>query len=61
MGSTRPHSCVKKSSNKDEAIVIPYESGGYGMKEIGTHFGLDYSRVSRIINGLSKGVAKGKT
>ena len=39
-------------------VVLAYDSGGYGMKEIGGHFGLHYSRVSRIINGL--GSAKDK-
>ena len=36
-----------------------YASGGYGMKEMGDHFGLHYSRVSRIIAQMEK--AKGKT
>ncbi|WP_299074179.1 transposase [uncultured Paraglaciecola sp.] len=40
--------------SRDEAIMMAYKSGGYTLKEIGTHFGLHYSRVSRI-------VAKGKT
>ena len=50
---------VKKSSNRDEAIVMAYDSGGYGMKEIGDHFELHYSRVSRIISKFGK--AKDKT
>ncbi len=50
---------VKKSSSRDEAIIMAYDSGGYGMKEIGDHFGLHYSRVSRIISGQRK--AKDKT
>ena len=50
---------VKKSRNRDEAIVLAYDSGGYGMKEIGGHFGLHYSRVRRIIRGLGR--AKDKT
>lgn len=29
---------------------MAYASGGYGMKQIEEHFGLHYSRVSRIIN-----------
>ena len=33
---------------------MAYDSGGYGMKEIGEHFGLHYSRVSRIISGQRK-------
>jgi REP element-mobilizing transposase RayT len=37
------------SDTRDEAIANAYNSGAYGMKEIGDHFGLHYSRVSRII------------
>jgi len=37
------------ASSRNEAIVLSYSSGGYGMKEIGDFFGLHYSRVSRII------------
>jgi len=35
--------------NRDEAILAAYRSGGYTMKEIGKHFGLHYSMISRII------------
>ena len=38
------------SINRDEAIALAYNSGGYGLKEIGAHFGLHYSRVNRIIS-----------
>ncbi len=44
---------------RDAAIVAAYASGGYTLKEIGNHFGLHYSRVSRIAGRL--GVAKDKT
>ncbi|MSR11396.1 MAG: hypothetical protein EXR84_06290 [Gammaproteobacteria bacterium] len=44
------------ATSRDEAIIDAYASGGFSMKEIGEHFGLHYSRVSRI---LSK--AQGKT
>ena len=44
----------QQSSSRDEAIVLSYQSGGYTLKDIGDHFRLHYSRVSRII-------AKGKT
>jgi len=37
------------ASSRNEAIVLSYSSGGYGMKEIGDFFGLHYSRISRII------------
>jgi len=46
------------SSGRDEAIVAAYLSGGYTMKEIGAHFGLHYSRVSRLVKGSK---AKRKT
>ena len=45
---------AKKSRSRDEAIVLEYDSGGYGTKEIGDHFGLHYSRASRIISGLGR-------
>ena len=37
------------TSNRNEAILASYASGGYRMKEIGNYFGLHYSWVSRII------------
>lgn len=43
-----------RSKTRDEAIVNAYNSGSYGMKEIGDHFGLHYSRVSRIIANQRK-------
>ena len=48
---------ARKYADRDEAIAQAYAGGGYGMKEIGAHFGLHYSRVSRIIAGrrMSKG------
>ena len=45
---------VRKHPDRDEAIEQAYASGGYGMKEIGAHFGLHYSRVSRIISARGK-------
>ena len=50
---------VVRSGDRDEAIALAYDSGGYGMKEIGEHFELHYSRVSRIVSGQRR--AKGKT
>lgn len=46
---------VACSNNRDDAITLAYNSGGYGLKEIGKHFGLHYSRVSRIIGRLRGG------
>ena len=50
---------AKKHPDRDKAIAQAYASGAYGMKEIGDHFGLHYSRVSRILAELR--LAKGKT
>jgi REP element-mobilizing transposase RayT len=36
--------------DRDVAIAQAYASGGYSMKQIGEHFGLHYSYISRIIN-----------
>ena len=52
------HFSVEQRS-RDEAIVAAYASGGYSMKEIGDHFGLHYSYVSKIISRSRK--ATGKT
>lgn len=48
------------SNNRDEGICRSYDSGMYSMKEIGKHFGLHYSRVSRIIKQHYDQEAKGK-
>ncbi|HDH16174.1 MAG TPA: hypothetical protein ENG90_06820 [Gammaproteobacteria bacterium] len=44
----------EKYGDRDEAIFNCYKSGAYSMKEIGVHFGLHYSRVSRVIKAKSK-------
>ncbi|WP_366944601.1 hypothetical protein [Accumulibacter sp.] len=36
-------------ADQDHAIAAAHASGGYTLKQIGEHFGLHYSRVSRII------------
>lgn len=46
----------KEAQDRDGAIYLAYISGGYTLKNLGDHFGLHYSRVSRIV-----GKAKGKT
>jgi len=38
------------TSSRDEAIVAAYKSGGYTLQDIGSHFGLHYSTISRIIH-----------
>ncbi|MEH6625565.1 MAG: transposase [Motiliproteus sp.] len=50
---------VNTYPNRDTAIAMAYQSGGYSLKEVGDYFGLHYSRVSRIVRG--KEGAKGKT
>ncbi len=40
--------------DRNTAIIEAYESGAYTMKEIGDHFRLHYSRVSRIVNAKDK-------
>jgi len=39
----------EKAKTRDVAIINAFESGGYSMKEIGDHFELHYSTVSRIV------------
>ena len=39
----------QQNSTRDKAIVEAYQSGGYTMKEIGKHFGLGESMVSRLL------------
>jgi hypothetical protein len=50
---------ARQYRDRDEAIQSAYASGGYGLKAIGEHFGLHYSRVSRIVAAGER--AKGKT
>jgi REP element-mobilizing transposase RayT len=50
---------ARQHRDRDKAIQSAYASGGYGLKAIGEHFGLHYSRVSRIVAAGEK--AKGKT
>jgi len=44
---------------RDAAIAAAYASGGFTMKAIGEHFGLHYSRMSRITQQQEE--AKDKT
>jgi len=38
------------AKSRNEAIQVAYRSGGYTLEEIGKHFGLHYSTVSRILH-----------
>ncbi len=42
------------STTRNEAIIKAYQSGGYTLKEIGSHFKIHYSVVSRIITESKK-------
>jgi REP element-mobilizing transposase RayT len=45
----KPLTQIAEAQRRDEAIFDAYASGGYSLKEIGDHFRLHYSRVSRIV------------
>ncbi|QXP85787.1 helix-turn-helix domain-containing protein [Methylococcus sp. Mc7] len=55
----QPLAQIAAAHERDEAILCAYASGGYSLKEIGDHFGLHYSRVSRILK--KQRMAKEKT
>ncbi|WP_220486021.1 transposase, partial [Psychromonas sp. SR45-3] len=44
----------EQSDTRNGAIIKAYQSGGYTMKEIGDHFKIHYSLVSRIISADKK-------
>ena len=50
---------AERYPDRDTAIAEAYASGGYTLRDIGEHFGLHYSRVSRIVRQQDQ--AKGKT
>ena len=41
---------AQKHTQRDDAIRVAYASGGFSMREVGEHFGLHYSVVSRVIS-----------
>lgn len=58
-GRARPISDYEaEADRRDEAIARAYASGGYSMLEIGMHFGLHYSRISRIVKAGGRGNKK---
>jgi hypothetical protein len=57
--SPKPLAQIAGEHGRDEAILAAYSGGGYSLKEIGDHFGLHYSRVSRIVK--QQRLAKNKT
>jgi putative transposase len=44
----------QQSSNRNEAIVKVYKSGGYTIKQIGEYFKVHYSVVSSIVAASKK-------
>src|SRR6185437_6794118 len=55
----KPLTRIAGTHGRDETIFLAYASGGYSMKEIGDHFRLHYSRVSRIVK--EQRLARSKT
>ena len=45
---------------RNDAIAAAYRSGNYTLQQIGAHFGVHYSRVSRIIRARRDVQAQGK-
>lgn len=55
----KPLTQIAEGQGRDEAILDAYASGGYSLKEIGDHFRLHYSQVSRIVK--QQRLARSKT
>lgn len=51
-------SYVRQCSDRDQAIALADRSVGYTLKEIGEHFSVHYSRVSRIVAMHQEGGSK---
>jgi REP element-mobilizing transposase RayT len=45
----------REAGDRDAAIRAAYGTGGYTLRQIGDHFGLHYSVVSRIARGVGAG------
>ncbi|PKM03445.1 MAG: addiction module toxin RelE, partial [Gammaproteobacteria bacterium HGW-Gammaproteobacteria-7] len=54
-------SIERETPDRDEAIRAAYATGGYTLRQIGDHFELHYSVVSRIARGDRLRRAKNKT
>jgi putative transposase len=48
---------ARDTDDRDGAIRAAYATGGYTLRQIGDHFGLHYSVVSRIARGVGAGRA----
>lgn len=47
-----------KYGTRNKSIIEAYKSGGYSMKEVGTHFGVHYTSVSKIIKQAENSLFK---
>ena len=45
---------AKESRNREEAINAAYATGAYTYQQIGEYFGIHFTKVGRIVRGLSK-------
>ena len=50
----------RSSLSRNDAIKAAFNSGAYTLKEIGDHFYLHYSRISKIVNQDRRGKAQVK-
>ena len=48
----QPLAQIAEAHARDEVIHRAYTGSGYSLKEIGAHFGLDYSRIRHILKNL---------
>ena len=55
------YAVYRNQTDRDRAIVDAFMNGGSTMRAIGEHFGIHYSRVSRIVSNAERARARGKT
>lgn len=55
------YAVYRNRADRDRAIVDAFLRGGGTMRAIGEHFGIHYSRVSRIVSNAERARARGKT
>jgi transposase-like protein len=48
----------RRHAPREAAMVAAFRSGGYSMAEIGRHFGVHYSTVSRYVRKASRSAAE---
>ncbi|WP_215779827.1 transposase [Paludibacterium sp. B53371] len=47
--------CVSQTSDRNEAIRLAWQSGGFTLVQLAAYFGLHYATISRIIAGKKAG------